>query len=282
MSDPRLTPANARVAAADLDGVAPGLRRVTGASRQVTAPVVDLLRAPNGPRDRQLLMGEPVTVFEDHDGWSFVQAAKDGYVGYVRHDQTGPHTPATHWISAPATHVYTDPSLKSRELMSLSFGSHVSVPTGADSTADTFVETTLGYIPTPHLRPMWSDLVNPVQIAAQFLGTPYLWGGNSRWGIDCSGLVQAAFLACGLACPGDSDLQCDQLGTALPPNEVPRCNDLMFWPGHVAMVVNADTLLHANAHHMAVAYEPLQQAVARIAAQGDGPFLAHKRVLPNT
>jgi cell wall-associated NlpC family hydrolase len=117
-----------------------------------------------------------------------------------------------------------------------------------------------------------------VAVAELFLGTPYLWGGNSRWGLDCSGLVQAGLLACGLACPGDSGDQERELGTAPPEGTPAQRGDLLFWRGHVAWVSGDNMLLHANAHHMAVVFEPMDQAIARIEAQGDGPVTAHKRL----
>ncbi|MGB1209466.1 MAG: C40 family peptidase, partial [Paracoccaceae bacterium] len=140
-----------------------------------------------------------------------------------------------------------------------------------------FAQTSLGHIPTQHLAPLPHAFPDPAAVAELFLGTPYLWGGNSRWGIDCSGLVQAAFLACGIPCPGDSDQQQAALGPRLPPQTPKQRGDLLFWRGHVAWVVDAQTLLHANAHHMAVAHEPIETAILRIAAQGDGPMTAHIR-----
>jgi len=119
---------------------------------------------------------------------------------------------------------------------------------------------------------------DPVTIATVLLGTPYLWGGNSAFGIDCSGLVQAACMVCGIACPGDSDMQAAGLGQLVTDGSPPRRGDLLFWKGHVAWVSGPDTILHANAHHMAVAYEGLVAAVARIAAQGGGPVTAHRRL----
>ena len=128
-----------------------------------------------------------------------------------------------------------------------------------------------GYVPKPHLRPLDRPFADPAAVAQLHYGVPYLWGGNSVLGIDCSGLVQAALLACAIPCGGDSDLQ-QAVGEAIPEGEAPRRGDLFFWPGHVAMVVDEATLIHANAHHMAVACEPLSDAVARM-----GEPQAHRR-----
>ena len=244
-----------------------------GQKAQVIVPVLDLMRSPGGPRDRQLLYGETVQIRALNNGWSHVQADKDGYKGHVPTPSLGPAQPATHWVSAPATHIYQAPDLKSPDRLALSFGSLVTVL----SKVDAFAETPDGYVPSVHLTPKGTNLPAPLEVAALFLGTPYLWGGNSRFGLDCSGLVQAAFLACGRSCPGDSDQQEQAFGPPLPPGTTPQRGDLLFWKGHVAMMQDPDTLLHANAFHMAVAREPLGPALERIEAQGDGRVTSHRR-----
>ncbi|AZV76499.1 NLP/P60 hydrolase [Parasedimentitalea marina] len=244
-------------------------------SQQIIQPVVDLLGQPDGPRERQLIWGEQVTVEGEKGGWSQVIAAKDGYTGYVPNVALGAPAPTTHWVSALATHVYTQPDFKSADLRSLSFGSRVQVL----SQGDRFTETSEGFIPSSHLSPLETQMTDPVAVAEVFLGTPYLWGGNSRLGIDCSGLVQASLLACGIPCPGDSGPQERALGNyASPKGSNYLRGDLLFWKGHVAFVRDSETLIHANAFHMAVAVEPLQPAIDRILAQGDGPVTAHKRL----
>jgi len=257
MSDPRLTPDPALVTG----------RRAA----QVGVSVADLCRRPHGPRDRQVLFGETVTVLNETSGWAYVQAEKDGYCGYVLQNTLTASSAATHRVSVPATHVYTRADLKSPDLLSLSYGSPVAV---IAQTKD-FAETAQGQIPLVHLAPAQQLQTDPAQVAALFLGTPYLWGGNSCWGIDCSGLVQAALLACGIPCPGDSDQQEATVGK--PVSGDYQRNDLLFWKGHVALVVDAETMIHANAHKMAVSYEPIKDAIKRIEAGGDGPVTAHRR-----
>jgi cell wall-associated NlpC family hydrolase len=157
----------------------------------------------------------------------------------------------------------------------LPFGAEVTV---TDERQKVF-ETPHGFIAKKHLRPLDRPFSDPATVAQLFFGVPYLWGGNSTRGIDCSGLVQAAYHACGHACDGDSDMQCEGLGTALTEDAPLQRGDLIFWEGHVAMMVDAETMIHANAHHMAVVYEGLAQATLRIKTQGDGDILARRRVL---
>ncbi len=259
MTDPRLTPDPTKVMMQD-----------TG---QITQPVADLCRGPNGPRDRQLIYGDAVSVLAQTDGWSYVQSNKDRYCGYVVTSALGPVVPPTHRVTAPATHAYAEPDIKSRDLASLTFGSAVTV--GAADAG--FAQTPLGYIPQKHLAPIDTLSTDPAEIALLFVGTPYLWGGNSRWGIDCSGLVQAALRACGIACPADSDQQQRMLGEAIPENTALARNDLLFWKGHVSLVLEPDLMIHANAHNMAVTLEPIGDALQRI-AKTDGPVTARKRL----
>ncbi|MGV6804424.1 MAG: C40 family peptidase [Ruegeria sp.] len=239
----------------------------------VTKPVVDLLRNPDGPRDRQLLYGDAVSVGDQSGGWCQVISDKDGYSGWLRTDQLGPEITSTHWVWAPATHAYAQADMKSPDQVCLSFGSRVEVM----SQKNEFVETSLGFIPAVHVKPVGTLVNDPVAVAELFLGTPYLWGGNSRFGLDCSGLVQVGLLACGVPCPGDSGDQERVLGSALPQGSDAQRGDLLFWKGHVAWVSGDNMLLHANAHHMSVVFEPMDQAISRIAAQGDGPVTALKR-----
>lgn len=270
MSDRRLTPANGRVAAAHLRGQVAAARYVQGEAAEVAAPVADLLAAPEGARDRQLLLGEAVTVYERRGGWAFVQAAKDGYTGYVAEAALGPPGMPTHRVAARATHLYPAPEMKTRERMGLSHGVRLEV-TGE---AGRFVETPLGFVPRVHVAPLETPEADPVAVAERFLGAPYLWGGNAAFGIDCSGLVQAALTACAIACPGDTDMQ---EGLGAPAAGPPRRGDLLFWTGHVALVRDGETLIHANAHHMAVTIEAIAAVTARIAAAGEGPVTAHRR-----
>ncbi|CUI36753.1 C40 family peptidase [Cognatishimia activa] len=278
MKDRRLTPANKRVADPSLESEWPGVSYVDPEPYAVNWPLVDLMNAPEGHRDRQLLFGETVGLYETHEGWAFVRSDKDGYVGYVPKSSLAHSPEATHRISAAATHVYEQADFKSRDRMRLSHGCLLH---GMEN-ENGFLKIAEGYVPMVHCSPVGEHPSDPVSVAKTFLDTPYLWGGNSRFGIDCSGLVQAAFTECGVACAGDSDLQEDMLGYELPADAELKRNDLLFWKGHVAMIVDETRLIHANAHHMAVSFENTNDAIARIERQGDGPVTSRKRVLlPN-
>ncbi|WP_121060563.1 C40 family peptidase [Chachezhania antarctica] len=273
MTDPRRWPANGRVAAAHLADAPEGLPRVKGEPRTVVHPLTDLCRTPEGARDRQVLYGAPVTVYEDHAGWSFVETGDDAYVGYIETAALGVPRSPTHRVSAPGTRLYHEPGARSDAGPALSLNARVVV----EAEEAGFARTQDGYIPLAHLRPDHAPEADPVAVAARLLGAPYVWGGNSREGIDCSGLVQIACQACNIPCPGDSDMQAAEMGTLLPPGAPRRRGDLIFWKGHVAWVSAPDALLHANGHHMAVAYEHADAAIARIAAS-DGPVTAHRRL----
>ena len=271
MSDRRLTPANGRVAAMHLAGKVQADAYVEGWQKTVRVPVTDLCAAPDGPRDRQLLLGIAVAVFEEHAGFSFVQAM-DGYVGYVPSDVLRKPHKTTHRVATFATHVYEAEDFKSRDLMSLSFGAQLDVTAERKK----FFETPYGYVPKKHIRALDHPFSDPATAAQIHFDVPYLWGGNSTRGIDCSGLIAASLHACDVPCPADSDMQCEALGAPFEGDY--QRGDLIFWKGHVGMMVDGETLIHATAHHMATRYENIDQAITRIEAQGDGPVIARKRL----
>ncbi|MFN0113115.1 MAG: NlpC/P60 family protein [Paracoccaceae bacterium] len=273
--DPRITPANGRVAHLSLRGLVTAERFVPGEPARLSPPLADLLDAPGGRRQRQALRGDRVLVLDRERGSAFVQLARNGYCGWLPQAALAPDRQATHWVAAPATHLYPAPDLKARETASLSLGARVTV-TGTEGR---FARTDAGeYLPAVHLRPIGDWATDAAAVAESLTGTPYLWGGNSRAGLDCSGLVEAAFGACGQACPGDSDLQERGLGRALAPGDAVARGDLVFWKGHVAIALNAAQIVHANAHAMAVSAEDLAAAVARIEASGGGSVTGRRRV----
>lgn len=272
MMDQRIRPFSGRVALISLKGemLVPFTE---GESAQVGHPLADLLDEPGGKRQRQLLLGAGVTVIDRDRGHVFVQARRDGYCGWVKEGAVGKGPEPTHWVVAPSTHLYGEPLVQAPERASISMGSRVAV-TGSWGA---WAGTPHGYLPLCHLRPLGQWAPDAVSVAESLLGTPYLWGGNSRFGIDCSGLVQLALHAAGKDCPGDSDMQM-QIGRGLAPNEPLERGDLIFWKGHVAMVVNPDVLVHANGSTMSVAYEGIREAVNRTSMGGGGLVQARQRV----
>ena len=192
------------------------------------------------------------------------QSELDGYVGYVDGSKLGPGLAPGRRVTALWSQVYDRPTARATVLQELPFLAEVAV--GGSSGGFARLRGG-GYVPSPHLAPVEGDYVAQ---AERFIGVPYLWGGRSARGIDCSALVQLALNACGLPCARDSDLQERELGTPLPSPDLRalRRGDLMFWKGHVAIVRNRESLIHANAHHMAVTIEPIATAVERIQASG--------------
>lgn len=281
-SDPRLTPARPDLAAAHLRGRVEATRFVEPQLRAVIEAQTPLRRAPvpDAPLETEALYGERVAVYETMDeGWCWVQLQGDGYVGYLSANAlAAPAGEPTHTVSALRTLVFPGPDIKLPPLSSLPMGARVTVREASGPLARL---ASGGFVPAMHLAPAGEHARDPAAIAERFVGTPYLWGGKTSLGIDCSGLVQVAMQACGIACLRDSDMQERNLGAPVDAGSAltnVRRGDLVFWKGHVAMMLDATHIVHANAFHMAVAVEPLAQAVARIAATGCA-ITAVRRVL---
>jgi cell wall-associated NlpC family hydrolase len=272
MTHARLIPCNGRVALTGWPGQAG--RYVDGELRAVVAPVADLLREPDGALDCQLLFGAEFLVLEDRDGWSFGQAVRDGYVGYVRSDQLQQAVAVSHKITALASHVYSAADMKSDAVKTLPFGARLR----GQIEGDFLGLSGGGFVPVQHIKPIGEIEPDFVARFESFLGIPYLWGGNSTWGMDCSGALQLALHAAGRDCPRDTDMQVLELGNKLADDAPLKRGDLIFWQRHVGVMLDPETLIHANAHHMAVAVEPLGRAIKRIEMAGDGSVTARRRL----
>ena len=271
----RLVPARPDLAAEELRGRVAAERYAPGRPMQVKACLLDMWAAPDPEAERttQLLHGERFTVYETRpDGLAWGQAALDGYVGYVASAGLGAPQGKGLRVTAIWSQAYAEPSVRARVETELPFLAEVSV---AGTTGGYARLRAGGHVPRPHLEPIAGDWVAQ---AERFVGVPYLWGGRSARGIDCSALVQLALLAAGRAAPRDSDMQEAMLGSALDADAPLRRGDLVFWRGHVGIMQDEATLLHANGHHMAVAREPFAQAVARIEAAQGGPVTARRRL----
>ena len=270
--DPRVTPARADLAAKELEGKVASARYVAGQLYEVIEPQAPLRGEPShdAPLLTEALKGERVTIYEKNDeGWAWGQLAADGYVGWLSANALAPPgAPPTHKVAALRTLVFPGPSIKLAPLEALPLGARVAVARREERMA---VTQSGGYLPAVHLAPIDVYETDFVAVAERFLGVPYLWGGKTVLGLDCSGLVQIALAACGISCPRDSDMQEEALGSpvaAAADLSDLQHGDLVFWTGHVAIVRDRANFLHANAFHMAVAIEPIGDAIARIRGAG--------------
>jgi cell wall-associated NlpC family hydrolase len=273
--DPRTTLAHDGVADDRLQGALQADRFAAVSPRQLVSPVAAIRGTPPavGEQIDQILFGERFDVLETKGGFAFGQAARDGYVGWVDGSQLSETIAApTHWVCAPSTLAFAEASIKTAPRGPIPMNALVSID---EETGTLARDPRLGWIPRPHLLPVGTLLADPAAAALAFLGAPYLWGGRGGGGIDCSGLVQQALLACGQPCPRDSDQQ-EAIGEPAPKAALVR-GDLVFWNGHVAMMVDAKRVVHANAFHMAVAVEPLAKAWGRISERGGGGPIAFRR-----
>jgi cell wall-associated NlpC family hydrolase len=268
LPDRRLNAYRPDLAEEGLRGTVTAERYVAGTPARVAEPVAALRPRPDHAAgiDTQLLFGEDVRVLDRADGWAWVKSDFDGYVGYLPEAALAEDELAvTHVIAVPRSFAYSGPDLKTPAAFALSIGSRLTV-IGESETRGTRYLTLAGgqSVVAGHclvLGETGSD--DYVSVAARFLETPYLWGGRAGFGLDCSALVQLAMMMTGRTAPRDSDMQAAGLGTPIEREDLVR-GDLVFWKGHVAIMEDDKTILHANGHTMTVAREGLDAAIERI------------------
>jgi cell wall-associated NlpC family hydrolase len=278
--DFRVTPARSDLAAAHLRGLIEAPRYVEGRQARVIAASAPLRRSPDAdaPLETEALYGESVTVYDEDRGWAWAQLDRDQYVGYLPLASLGAPAEPTHRVCAVRTHAYPGPNIKLPPLFGLSLGARLKV---VRETGDFAVTEDGLHIWARCLADTGSCEPDFVAIAQRFLQTPYLWGGRTSEGIDCSGLVQTALTAAGIFAPRDSDMMEAGLGAPIAiddPGRSLKRGDLVFWKGHVGVMRDADLMLHANGWHMKVVSEPLAEAQKRIADAGGGAITSVRRV----
>jgi hypothetical protein len=274
--DPRLNAYREDLAAVSLQDRFRAPRYSEGELRQIAAPAAPIRVAPHfdAPLATEALCGEVVTVYEFREGWAWVQLHGDGYVGYTTVDcLSGVIEENSHRVSARLTYLYPAPDMKRPPITRLSFSCTVAPVGGLEGR---FVEISRGgFIFADHLVGIRERAKDFVRVAEQFTGAPYLWGGKTAVGIDCSGLVQIALTAAGIPCMRDADMQMHSAGEPMDPSnlEAIQRGDLLFWQGHVAIAQSADWMVHASGHHMQVVVEPIRRAIERTAEAGS-PLIA--------
>ena len=274
--DRRLTLVRDGVADRRLEGLVAAERFADVTPMQASAPIASLRKAPepDAEQEDQLVFGELFDVLFEVGDFAFGQARRDRYVGYVLLEAlSAPVLAPGHRIAVPRTYAFAEPDIKSAIVGLYSLNALVTV----EAREGRFVRgARSGWFVEHHLAPVGRFETDYVAVAERFLHAPYQWGGRESLGLDCSALVQQALYACGRACPRDTDMQRDFFPEIAEADR--RRGDLVFWKGHVAILLDADTILHANAHHMATAIEPLAEAIARIAATPTGGVLGYRRV----
>ncbi len=270
--DKRLNAYRDDLADTALEGQVEARRFVAGTTARVVAPICDLRFAPEQGAgiETQAIYGEAVKVFDAADGWSWVQLSSDGYVGYVRSAEIDqPAAPTNHIVCVPRTFIYAQADLRSAGREACSIGSRLNIVDWQTTRGTRYGVLADGSaVVAGHIRAEDTLSADPVTLAADFLNTPYLWGGRSGFGLDCSALVQLCMAMCGNRVLRDTDMQAASIGTIVdagPDYARVQRGDLMFWNGHVAFVEDDETLIHASGHAMQVVREGLRQAVERIA-----------------
>ncbi len=271
-----MTPIRDGVASRTLEGTLRAEVYLDPKSMSCAVPAAGVHRAPDAASEQmdQLLFGEVFEAIEEEGPWLWGQARRDGYVGFVAAPSLLPLLPEpSHRVAAIRTYAFAEPSIKTRASGPYSMNALVAVE-AEDGRLSKVAGA--GWMAQEHLMPIGTFETDWAGVAKRFMGAPYLWGGRESLGLDCSGLVQQALFACGLACPRDADQQA-RLGHEIARGDFAR-GDLVFWNGHVAIGLDAERVVHANGFHMMVAIEPLDVAINRIAAAGVGQPSTFRRL----
>ncbi len=290
MADPRLTPARAHIAASHLKGSVTADRFSDGTAQRVVTNIAPIMREPSeqAARETELLFGEDVVTYEEANGWSFIQAKQDGYAGYVQSKSLAlplapspasgkgnVTNPPTHKVRTLRTYIFSQPDIKSPPIHLIS----LEAPLQVKAVEGRFAELAEGgYVVADHLREIEHYADDFVAIAQSFLGTPYLWGGRSSFGLDCSALVQLSLAACGVKALRDTDMQENSLGQHIDDKSARLRGDLVFWKGHVAIVIDDHQIVHANGTAMMVSIDPLTEFCDKVRAES-GEITSIKRVV---
>jgi len=282
--DPRLHPLRDDLAGAELKGRVERPRFAEARPAQVAVGTLDLRRAPapDAMLASQLFHGDEVRIYETKDGWAWLQHAGDGYMGYaeaaaLREDIDTLSPPTSHWVRVPRSFVFPAPDEKVPPLDALPMTARVRVLSEQEKYSEIAWGAGSGWVPSRHLAPNGEIVEDFVATALAFIGVPYLWGGRTSLGLDCSGLVQVALAAAGLACLRDSDMQEASLGEPRPLDEPAVRGDLFYMPGHVAIALDAWRVVNTNAHDMLTSIEPLEDLVARVQAESGQGVTAIRR-----
>jgi cell wall-associated NlpC family hydrolase len=278
MLDPRLNAYRPDLADERLRGQVEAERFVEGKLHQVTVPVAAMHGAPDAETSltSQVLFGEQVVVLDVKDGWAWGQTVTDGYVGYIPAETLSQEiTTPTHRVCVLSSYLYRQPAIKTQPAVPVFLNSPLTI------TAENgeFAQLADGrFVWARHICPLTEHDDDPAAVAERFQHVPYLWGGKTQAGMDCSGLVQSSYLAAGRACPRDSDMMQSELGEPLLINNLDglQRGDLVFWQGHVGIMLDSERVTHANGYHMTTVIEPLAKAVERIATLF-GPVTGFRR-----
>jgi cell wall-associated NlpC family hydrolase len=274
MADRRITPARPDLAALHLKGALEAERFVEGQKLMSLRGHVPMRVRPESycSQETELLCGELFTVYEQKNGWAWGQLASDGYVGYVHTLSLAPYLEPSHRVAAPSTPVLTAPDVKAACTQFLPMNALVRL----EKECGDFFQTNTGFLSYRHVVSVSEHAADFVSVAESFLHVPYVWGGKTVTGMDCSGLIQTSLQAAGISAPRDTDMMEQALGVPVDREEIKR-GDMVFWKGHMGVMLDSKRLLHANAFHMEVFAEDLDQAAARI-EKSAGPITSIKRL----